>query len=106
MFNCKPLSFLWGKFPDFYNEDNTIMFDDLRRNFVHNKQNGLVIRPFRNAHLARHTDKELLYLKVYLLKIAQLETLRTLRHSRWETYIQQELKEIRARESAARAQSQ
>jgi hypothetical protein len=57
MFNCKPLAFLWGKFPDYYNEDNTIMFDDLRRNFVYNKQNGLVIRPFRNAHRTRATDR-------------------------------------------------
>lgn len=57
IFNCKPLAFLWGKFPEFYNEDNTIMFDDLRRNFVYNKQNGLVIRPFRNAHRTRPTDR-------------------------------------------------
>lgn len=30
VFDCKPLAFLWAKFPDFYNADNTIMFDDLR----------------------------------------------------------------------------
>ena len=57
MFDCKPLAFLWGKFPEFYNEDNTIMFDDLRRNFVYNKQNGLVIRPFKHAHRTRDTDR-------------------------------------------------
>jgi len=57
MFDCKPLAFLWGKFPEFYNEDNTIMLDDLRRNFVYNKQNGLVIRPFKNAHRTRDTDR-------------------------------------------------
>ncbi len=30
VFDCKPLQFIWAKFPDFYNADNTIMFDDLR----------------------------------------------------------------------------
>jgi ubiquitin-like domain-containing CTD phosphatase 1 len=29
-------------------------------------QNGLVIRPFKKAHLTRHTDKELYYLTQYL----------------------------------------
>ena len=31
VFDCKPLGFLWAKFPDHYNADNTIMFDDLRQ---------------------------------------------------------------------------
>ncbi len=30
VFDCKPLAFIWAKFPDHYNEHNTIMFDDLR----------------------------------------------------------------------------
>ena len=30
VFDCKPLGFLWAKFPGNYNADNTIMFDDLR----------------------------------------------------------------------------
>ena len=47
---------LWDKYPQFYNKHNTIMFDDLRRNYVMNRQNGLVIRPFRKARpqLALH----------------------------------------------------
>jgi len=46
VFDCKPLPVLWARFPD-YTPDNTIMFDDLRRNFAFNPQQGLVIRPYR-----------------------------------------------------------
>ena len=48
VFDCKPLPLLWAKFPEHYNEHNTVMLDDLARNYVYNKQNGLVIRPFRS----------------------------------------------------------
>jgi len=47
--DVKPLGVVWGKF-EMYNKKNTIMFDDLRRNFLMNPQNGLKIRPFREAH--------------------------------------------------------
>jgi hypothetical protein len=30
VFDCKPLAFIWAKFPEHYNEDNTVMLDDLR----------------------------------------------------------------------------
>lgn len=30
VFNCKPLAFIWAKFPEHYNEHNTVMLDDLR----------------------------------------------------------------------------
>ncbi|KAJ6394838.1 hypothetical protein OIU77_023942 [Salix suchowensis] len=33
IFDCKPLGLIWAKFPEFYSSKNTIMFDDLRRNF-------------------------------------------------------------------------
>jgi hypothetical protein len=33
-------------------------------------------------------------LKIYLLKIAELESLSELRHSRWESYIQEELRSL------------
>ncbi len=29
VFDCKPLQFIWSKFEE-YNEDNTVMLDDLR----------------------------------------------------------------------------
>ncbi|KAJ3678002.1 hypothetical protein LUZ60_001805 [Juncus effusus] len=85
-FDCKPLGLIWGLFPQFYSERNTIMFDDLRRNFVMNPQNGLVIRPFRKAHLNRNSDRELINLTQYLLAIAELADISRLDHNRWESY--------------------
>lgn len=52
------------------------------------KKCRLVIRPFRKAHTTRDTDKELVFLKQYLLLIAKLESLSHLRHSRWLRYIE------------------
>ena len=46
--DVKPLGVIWGKYPQYSNK-NTIMFDDLRRNFLMNPQNGLKIRPFREV---------------------------------------------------------
>ncbi|XP_002734938.1 ubiquitin-like domain-containing CTD phosphatase 1 [Saccoglossus kowalevskii] len=81
----KPLGVIWGKFEE-YSSNNTIMFDDIRRNFLMNPQNGLRIRPFRQAHLNRQKDKELLKLSLYLKDIAQLEELSKLNHHHWERY--------------------
>ena len=86
LFDCKPLGFIWAKFPSQYTEANTIMMDDLRRNYVMNPQNGLVIRPYKHAHRNRESDKELLYLATYLQKIASLPTLIELKHRKWERY--------------------
>jgi len=83
--DVKPLGVIWGKYPQ-YTKQNTIMFDDLRRNFLMNPQNGLKIRPFREAHKNRDTDNELVGLSKYLTLIAKLEDLSELRHSRWEKY--------------------
>jgi len=79
----KPLGVIWGKFPQ-YNKDNTIMFDDLRRNFLMNPFNGLKIRP---PHTSRSTDKELLKLSAYLKKISTLSSFETLDHKHWEKYL-------------------
>ncbi|KAI5082550.1 hypothetical protein GOP47_0002293 [Adiantum capillus-veneris] len=92
VFDCKPLGLIWGKFPEFYNPGNTIMFDDLKRNFVMNPQNGLVIRPFRKAHLNRGIDQELVGLSLYLLAIADLDNFQSLDHSRWEKFVQRNTK--------------
>ncbi|ROT68035.1 ubiquitin-like domain-containing CTD phosphatase 1 isoform X1 [Penaeus vannamei] len=81
----KPLGVVWGKYKH-YTQQNTIMFDDLRRNFLMNPQNGLKIRPFRQAHQNRATDRELLRLSFYLEDIASLEDISTLNHSKWEHY--------------------
>ncbi|KAI0230348.1 Ubiquitin-like domain-containing CTD phosphatase 1 [Lamellibrachia satsuma] len=87
----KPLGVIWGKFEQ-YNSQNTIMFDDLRRNFLMNPQNGLKIRPFCKAHLNRHKDRELLKLADYLKDIAQLEDFSSLNHRKWESYMSKKLK--------------
>lgn len=71
---------------------NERLYDDeivcYRRNYVMNKQQGLVIRPFKKAHLTRHLDKELLYLMQYLTLIGQLPKLSHLDHRKWERYLQ------------------
>lgn len=77
---------LWFPFLQFYNSKNTIMFDDLRRNFVMNPQNGLTIRPFRKAHANRDSDQELVKLTQYLLAIADLDDISGLDHKNWEVY--------------------
>ena len=83
----KPLGVIWGKFPQ-YSKSNTIMFDDLRRNFLMNPSNGLKIRPFKHAHTNRSTDRELLKLARYLKKIAALSSFEQLDHKNWEKLTQ------------------
>ncbi|KAJ6242974.1 ubiquitin-like domain-containing ctd phosphatase 1 [Anaeramoeba flamelloides] len=80
----KPLEIIWRKFPDFYNEKNTIHIDDLGRNFVLNPKNGLLIKQFiKKAGVSK--DKELLYLTEYLLYIANhYDDVRVLDHKRWK----------------------
>lgn len=95
IFDCKPLGLIWDHFPEFYSSKNTIMFDDLRRNFVMNPQNGLAIKPFRKAHANRDSDQELVKLTQYLLAIADLDDLSHLDHSRWEFYIEDNTKRRR-----------
>lgn len=79
----------------FYNSKNTIMFDDLKRNFVMNPQNGLVIKPFRKAHINRASDQELLKLAEYLVSIAALDDFSELDHRRWKDYPDQQKKRRR-----------
>ncbi|XP_065071413.1 ubiquitin-like domain-containing CTD phosphatase 1 [Rhopilema esculentum] len=82
----KPLGVIWGKYAQ-YSSKNSIIIDDLRRNFLMNPSNGLKIRPFRNAHASRATDQELLRISKYLKKIATLEDFAKLDHRNWESYI-------------------
>ncbi|XP_065648331.1 ubiquitin-like domain-containing CTD phosphatase 1 isoform X4 [Hydra vulgaris] len=87
LIETKPLGVIWGMYPQ-YSCKNTIMFDDLRRNFLMNPSSGLKIRPFQNAHQNRSTDCELLHLSNYLLQILDVDDFTTLRHSRWERYLE------------------
>lgn len=95
IFDCKPLGLIWGLFPEFYNSKNTIMFDDLRRNFVMNPQNGLAIKPFRKARSSGRGDQELVKLTRYLLAISELDDLSILDHSRWELRMEDNVKRRR-----------
>eukprot|EP00198_Chlamydomonas_reinhardtii_P003012 XP_001692348.1 predicted protein [Chlamydomonas reinhardtii] len=85
-----PPQFVWEKFPGQYTPDNTIMLDDLKRNYIMNPQQGLVIRPFRKAHLTRGSDRELVGLTHYLAAIAHLDSLAALDHNRWERYLEKQ----------------
>ncbi|KAL3515681.1 hypothetical protein ACH5RR_022583 [Cinchona calisaya] len=95
VFDCKPLGLIWAHFPQFYSSKNTIMFDDLRRNFVMNPQNGLTIKPFRKAHANRGSDNELVKLTQYLLAIAELDDLSSLDHRYWESFDEDNFKRRR-----------
>ncbi|WCJ18405.1 Ubiquitin-like domain-containing CTD phosphatase [Euphorbia peplus] len=95
IFDCKPLGLIWAQFPEFYSPKNTIMFDDLRRNFVMNPQNGLTIKPFRKAHANRDSDQELVKLTQYLLAIAELDDISSLEHKKWEFFAEDNTKRRR-----------
>ena len=84
-FQVKPLGVIWGKFEQ-YSSRNTIMFDDIRRNFLMNPGNGLKIRPFKQAHSNRDKDQELLKLAKYLKDIVHEEDYASLDHKHWEKY--------------------
>lgn len=52
-----------------------------------NPKSGLKIRPFRQAHLNRERDRELLHLSAYLKDIATYcDDFDSLNHKRWEKY--------------------
>lgn len=83
--DVKPLGVIWGKYPA-YSPKNTIMFDDIRRNFLMNPGSGLRIHAFREAHLNRSKDRELLKLAEYLEAIANVDDFQSLNHREWEDY--------------------
>ena len=95
VFDCKPLHVLWKRYPQ-YTRSNTLMLDDLRRNFVLNPQNGLVIKPFKHSTTERgRSDREFLKLDVYLSKLAELESLDHLDHDEWQESIREEWREMK-----------
>lgn len=82
----KPLGVIWGKFPQ-WSRTNTIMFDDLRRNFLMNPQSGLRIRAFKNALVTQATDRELKKLTKYLRAIHTMDDFSSLDHTQWEKFL-------------------
>lgn len=84
--DVKPLGVIWGKYAQ-YSPKNTIMFDDIRRNFLMNPQSGLRIKAFRQAHFNRDKDTELLKLRKYLKDIAGVcDDFTKLNHRKWEKF--------------------
>ncbi|XP_054730380.1 ubiquitin-like domain-containing CTD phosphatase 1 [Anastrepha obliqua] len=84
--DVKPLGLIWGIYPQ-YSSKNTIMFDDIQRNFLMNPRSGLRVRPFRQAHLTRQMDRELLKLSKYLKDIAEsCDDFNKLNHRKWQQY--------------------
>lgn len=88
--DVKPLPVIWEKYPTLYSSKNTIMFDDVSRNFLLNPLNGLKIRPFKRAHFNRTTDRELFHLTQYLMFIASHDDFSQLDHRRWEQMLERQ----------------
>ncbi|CAH9140193.1 unnamed protein product [Cuscuta epithymum] len=82
---CKPLHLIWAKFSEFYDPRNTIMVDDMEKNFKMNPQNGLTIKAFWKHNYAN--DEELCKLAQYLLAISEHDDLSSLDHKCWEKYL-------------------
>ena len=83
-FDCKPLQVLWNRYKDFYQPSTTIMFDDLRRNFILNKKQGLVVKPFRKS--AGRSDQEFRGLMRYMAMLAGLDSFDGLDHDNWRRH--------------------
>lgn len=71
----------------FYGPKNTIMFDDVQRNFIMNPKNGLRIKPYRKAHQNRETDDALIRLSDYLEDIYDEEDFSKLEMNDWKNYM-------------------
>lgn len=84
----KALDILWANHEYVFGHKNTIHIDDVSRNFAMNPQSGLKISAFKNAHKLRHTDRELFYLKHYLILIAEkVNDFSVLNHKNWKEYL-------------------
>ncbi len=86
-FDCKPLQVLWNRFNDHYHPSTTVMFDDLRRNFILNKKQGLVIKPFRRATTSGRSDEEFLRLKPYMAVLAEMDSFDDMDHDNWKRFL-------------------
>ena len=82
---CKPLAFIWAKYPE-YKPEKSIMFDDVRHNFAMNPLNGLIIKPFRNGPSNRDDD-ELARLGHLLEAIKDHPDFRQLDLKHWSKYL-------------------
>eukprot|EP00299_Pterocystis_sp_00344_P009553 c4058_g1_i1.p1 GENE.c4058_g1_i1~~c4058_g1_i1.p1 ORF type:complete len:325 (+),score=66.53 c4058_g1_i1:33-977(+) len=79
----KALEIIWSKFPQF-GPRNSVHVDDLSRNFAMNPANGLKISPYKNYETAQHTDRELVTLTRYLIRISDFPDFTQLDFSKWK----------------------
>merc|ERR1712013_265778 len=85
MFNLstKPLPLIWSKFPQ-YNQDNTLLVDDKKKNFLVNPSCGLKIKKY--LWNDEDIDFELLKLAAYLFDVADVEGFSGMNHSMWQSW--------------------
>ncbi|VDL61148.1 unnamed protein product [Hymenolepis diminuta] len=94
--SVKPLAVIWRKFPQF-GPQNTIMFDDVRRNFAMNPGSGLRIHSYRDANVNFAEDRELKHLADYLELIAKREPdFQRLNHDKWSQYLEKHRRHLSA----------
>jgi len=79
---AKPLKVIWERYPQF-SAKNSIIVDDLKRNFLLNPQSGIEIKKFSNEKTSTSKDKELRLLAKYLDKIADFDDFTKLNHLVW-----------------------
>lgn len=107
LFDCKPLRVIWSQlsevsngrniticlvqslmlscvFPQFYGPENSVIVDDLTRNFAMNPKNGIPIKPYKGAHVNKYRDTELKLLARYLQLIAS--DVSEADHKNWRRY--------------------
>jgi ubiquitin-like domain-containing CTD phosphatase 1 len=85
--NVKPLGVVWGIFAEHCRKETTIMFDDLRRNFLMNPRHGLRISACHDLPHTRATDSTLENLSKYLYSIKDLPSFDSLNHRHWQERI-------------------
>eukprot|EP01057_Protomagalhaensia_wolfi_P002582 Protomagalhaensia_wolfi_Nauph_80__2581@NODE_272_length_2967_cov_129_396175_g203_i0_p2_GENE_NODE_272_length_2967_cov_129_396175_g203_i0NODE_272_length_2967_cov_129_396175_g203_i0_p2_ORF_typecomplete_len375_score51_44NIF/PF03031_18/8_1e24ubiquitin/PF00240_23/0_00075Blt1/PF12754_7/0_0029Blt1/PF12754_7/2_1e03UN_NPL4/PF11543_8/0_16UN_NPL4/PF11543_8/4_2e03UN_NPL4/PF11543_8/1_1e04DUF4941/PF16299_5/2_1e03DUF4941/PF16299_5/0_3_NODE_272_length_2967_cov_129_396175_g203_i04451569 len=94
-FEVKALEVIWSKRINGWTSSNTLIVDDLARNFMLNPSNGVLVRPYtRDLH---GTDHELWLLAHHLIKVAGCEDVRDVDHSQWRTVTQQTLRKATAK---------
>ena len=78
----KALEIIYAKFPHF-SAKNSVHVDDLSRNFAMNPKSGLKISAFKNGPQSRNFDRELIYLRRYLLELKDQEDWSDVEHKNW-----------------------
>jgi ubiquitin-like domain-containing CTD phosphatase 1 len=86
-FDCKPLAVLFHRYSEYYSPDQTVMLDDLRRNFILNPKQGLTVRPFRKATTQGKQDTEFESLMAYFRILGGMESFDALDHNVWKRYL-------------------